>query len=155
MQKRDDVWAFIRVRDEGEGVTLTLKQFAKHDLADAREIEIGVDSFKNAVAFLEGIGLEVQSYQVTKRETWLLGDCEVMLDVWPWLSPYIEVEGPSQDSIRSVSQALGLAWADAVFGDVNEAYKSEYPGIGSDETIGMIEVIDFDSPVPEWLKSRQ
>src|SRR5690606_13981903 len=69
--------AFLRVRDEGDKVTLTYKQFKSLSVDGAREIEITVGSFEDCVQLLEVVGLKVISMQESKRETWRLDSVEV------------------------------------------------------------------------------
>src|SRR5687768_14689113 len=62
--------AFVRVRDEGNKVTVTYKQFSELSLNGAKEIEIIVSDFDQAVALLAAAGLVYGSFQETRRETW-------------------------------------------------------------------------------------
>lgn len=57
-----------------------------------KEIELQVDSYDQAVAFLATIGAKEKAQQETKRELWHLDDCEIMIDWWPFLDPVIEIE---------------------------------------------------------------
>jgi adenylate cyclase class 2 len=150
--QKDGGW--IRVRNEGDKTILTYKQVAKYSAHGVREINVTVDSYDQTVAFLLQIGMFKQSEQETRRETWELDGCEVVLDEWPWLKPYIEVEGPSVPKIKAVAAKLGFDYKDALFGDVVVAYRLEYPGIGPNETIGTLPEIRFDLPLPDWLKER-
>lgn len=95
-----------------------------------------------------------RSIQESRRETWQLGDVEIMLDEWPWLKPYIEIEGPSEEQVRVVATQLGLDWNQAVFGDVMAAYRAEYPHLSEKDTVGNISEVRFSDPVPELLKPR-
>lgn len=142
----------LRVRDEGDKITATFKAdgLGKYD----HEIEIIVDTFENTVKLFEGIGFKVLSFQESKRETWELGNVEVVLDEWPWLAPYIEVEGQSEQAIIGVVQKLGFVWEDAVFGSVDSAYMQQYPGMKKGDSIGYVEEVIFDAPTPDYLKDR-
>ncbi|MEO6109478.1 MAG: CYTH domain-containing protein [Candidatus Saccharimonadales bacterium] len=140
--------AFIRIRDEGHQVTVTFKEFKNESLTGAEEREIVVSDFDEAVAIFGEAGLHYRTFQESKRETWNVGDVEVVLDEWPWLETYIEVEGPSEARVREVSAELGFSWDDAVFGSVDRAYKLQYPELGGRGVIDVKEV-RFDDPVPE------
>lgn len=146
--------AHVRVRDEGHKVTLTYKRFDGRHITSAKEIEIIVDDFDKAVALLQASGLVIKSQQESKRETWRYGQCEIMLDEWPWLKPYIEIEGPNEPIIKEVARQLGFDWRDALFGSITRAYRKEY-AIPEEATIANIEVITFDAPMPRWLAERQ
>lgn len=147
-------WSWIRVRDEGNRTTVTYKQIAKAADLTTHEIEVEVSSYKKMIAILEAIGLETHSIQETKRETWTLNDCEVVLDEWPWLPPMVEIEGPSEAALRTTAKALSLDWQMCMRGNAVDAYRQIYPGIGKDEGIGNIPELNFDV-MPEWLAVRQ
>jgi adenylate cyclase, class 2 len=145
---------YIRVRDEGNKITLTYKQFDSLTVDGAKEIETVVDSFEDTVSLLTAIGLEVVSIQESRRETWEYENCEIMLDEWPWLNPYIEIEGADEETIRDVSSKLGLDWSDAVFGDVMVVYRHQYPYLTDKQTIGTIKEVLFESTFPEDFEEK-
>lgn len=143
----------LRVRDEGDKVCINYKR--ANETNYVHEIEVEVGSFDEMVKLFESIGLMQFSYQETKRETWKYKDIEVVLDEWPWLSPFIEIEGPSEKSIKLAAKDLGFDWKDAKFGSSNTAYKSEYPGLKKNESIGDVSIVTFDRPVPKFLMDRK
>jgi adenylate cyclase class 2 len=146
--------AYVRVRDEGNKVTMTYKQFDKLSVDGAKEIEIEVSHFQDTIDLLAATGLIQGSYQETKRETWKLGSTEIVLDEWPWLKPYIEIEGESEETLRDVAAQLGLDWETAAFGDVMVAYRAEYPHLTEDQTVGNVAEARFGDELPELLKPR-
>jgi adenylate cyclase class 2 len=142
--------AFIRVRDEGERVMLTFKQFETRGFGDAKEYETEVGDFDTTVKIFEAAGLIVKSYQESRRETWELEGAEIMIDEWPWLNPYIEIEGDSKEKVRSIASKLGFDWGEAVFGSVMEAYRLQYPhNKKGDGSIGSIKSVKFGDPLPD------
>ncbi|HBO64348.1 TPA: adenylyl cyclase [Candidatus Saccharibacteria bacterium] len=141
--------AFLRIRDEGNKITITYKQFDSLSVDGAKEIETTVGDFAVAVSLVAAIGIPHKSYQETKRETWKLDDTEVVIDVWPWLNPYIEIEGPSETRVKDVASLLGFQWENAVFGDVMEAYKIQYPHLKKSDTVGNIPEVKFNTPLPD------
>lgn len=143
----------LRVRDEGDKVTVTYKSRTDSQYAD--ETEFTADSFDVAVQLFENIGLQVYSFQESKRETWHLDDVEVVLDEWPWLNPYIEIEGPDESSIKSAAAKLGFDWTAAYFGTVDTAYKHQYPKIADDDSVGDLPEVRFDTPLPQYFIDRQ
>lgn len=144
--------AFLRVRDEGDKVTFTYKQFDSLSVDGAKEIEVEVSDYDKTVAILAQAGLPAHTSQQTKRETWHLGKVEIMLDEWPWLQPYIEIEGESEEVLRQVADQLGFDWKDAVFGDVMAAYRAEYPHLGLKDTVATLAEVNFGDPLPELLQ---
>lgn len=145
--------AFIRVRDEGDKVTLTYKEFLDDSLTGAREQEVIVSSFEDTVAILKAGGLDYRSYQESRRETWRLGGVEIVLDEWPWLGEYIEVEGPTKEEVRDVAERLGIVWSTAIYGSADVIYHLRYPQAKNRGVIDIKEV-RFDLPVPKELGQR-
>jgi adenylate cyclase class 2 len=147
--------SYIRVRDEGDKVTLTYKQFAALSIDGAQEIEVVTSSFEDTVKIFTQVGLEVVSLQESKRETWKSDTCEVMLDEWPWLDPYIEIEAATETEVKEVASKLGLDWSIAKFGDVMVAYRDQYPYLNEAQTVGKVPEVLFDVPLPDLLKETK
>jgi len=124
--------AFVRVRDEGHRTTITYKQFDSDSVDGAKEHEVIVSNFDDAVSIFKEAGLEYDTYQESKRENWRLGQVELMLDEWPWINPYVEIEGESEEAVKKVAALLDLDWEKAIFGGVANVYLSEYPHIGTE-----------------------
>lgn len=146
--------AFVRIRDEGYRATITYKQFDRDSVDGAKEYEINVSSFDDAIHIFNESGLIYDTVQESKRENWILDGVEIMLDEWPWLNTYIEVEGLSKESIKDTAQKLGLNWDDAVFGGVANVYRHQYPHIGeegNDIINQKWKVIKFNDAMPELL----
>lgn len=143
--------AYMRVRDEGNRTTFTYKQFDSKSVDGAKEVEVIVSSFDDTIAILKQAGHDATAYQETKRETWLYNDTEIVIDIWPWLSPYIEIEGANEVSLRVVAELLGLNWSDAVFGDVMQAYRGDYPFLTETQDINQLAKITFSDTVPDLL----
>lgn len=149
MQATGNAW--VRVRDEGDKVTLTYKTSIENQFGGATEIETTVGSYEKTIAIFTSLGFIVHSQQETKRETWQLGDVEIVLDEWPWLEPFIEIEGPTKMAVQDTAKKLGFDWQDSVFGSVTTAYRKQYPAITKDEHISTIPEIKFNQPRPEWF----
>lgn len=145
---------YLRVRDEGSKCTLTYKQFDSLSVDGAKELETVIESFDTVAAIFRQLEPTRYSYQESRRETWKLGDVEVVIDEWPWLEPYIEIEGDSTEALKNVSGKLELDWSDAVFGDVMVAYRAEYPHLSEKDTIGDLDEVRFNAELPDLLRSK-
>ncbi len=118
---------WLRVRDEHDKITLTLKVVQNNrKIEDQKEIELKVNSFDDACELLEAIGCEKKAYQENLRERWEIDGVEVTIDEWPYLEPYIEVEGSSEDVVQKVSEKLGFDYSTAYFGSVDGMYAKKY-----------------------------
>jgi predicted adenylyl cyclase CyaB len=145
--------AWVRVRDEGDVVILSYKQSDDSTLKGMQAVDLRVDSFERANDFCLALGMIKKAYQETKRESWLLGDVQVELDTWPWLSPYVELEAPNETSLKNVAKMLGFDIGKALYGSVIPAYQAEYK-ITAEEMSNWPEY-RFDQPMPDWLKRRK
>lgn len=147
-----DNWGRLRVRDEGSVVTTAYKSGGDNEYS--QEIETTVGSYEKMVQLFEAIGLQSYSTQESKRETWHYKGVEVVLDEWPWLKQYIEVEGPDEESVKSVVELLNLDWGQARLGNADVAYRAQYANMKDSETINSMTELLFDKEMPKWLKDR-
>jgi adenylate cyclase, class 2 len=142
---------WLRVRDEGDKVTTSLKVVNGTQITDQRELMLKIDNFDTAVSFLTSIGCTQKSYQENKRELWTLDGAEVTIDEWPYLEPFVEIEGASENIVRRVSEKLGFDWSQAIFGSTHLLTARKY-GIPEDVLNNEIPgiVFDEDNPYLEW-----
>lgn len=124
--RQNGVSSWIRVSDNGRKVTQTLKIVNTGKIEDQKELEIEVGSFDDTVEFFERIGCRKKSYQETKRERWILDGVEVTIDEWPFLEPFVEVEGKNEEEVRKVSEKLGFDWGKALFCAIGHLYYRKY-----------------------------
>lgn len=118
--------AFARVRDEENRIVLTYKNHHNDTLTGTEEINVEVSSYEDTIAILKACGLRAKSDEDSYRETWELDDIEITIDTWPWIPTYIEIEGPSETSVKSTAAKLGYNMQDAVIGSVDSVYKLYY-----------------------------
>lgn len=144
--------AWVRVRDEGDKITMTFKRILDRSLHGTQEVNLVVDDFQRAGEFLDAIGMTGKSLQETKREQWILDECEVTLDTWPWVPSFLEVEGPSEAAVRSAAAKLGMDWSHAMHGSVETVYQQHYDV--TEEEIDAWPSITF-IPVPDWLEAKR
>ena len=63
---------WLRVRDEGDRITMSLKVVDGNKIYNQKETQLTVDDFEEAKKFLQGIGCDKRAYQESKRELWNL-----------------------------------------------------------------------------------
>jgi len=117
---------WLRVRDEGNKITMTLKVVDGDGIENQKEILLAVDSFERAEEFLIMLGCEKKSYQENKRELWKLNNAEVTIDEWPFLEPFVEIEGDSEKSVKEAAEKLLFDYRNALFGTVTILYHKKY-----------------------------
>lgn len=117
---------WLRVRDEGDQITMSVKVVDGDQIQDQKESCLKVDSYQEAEIFLQTIGCRIKSYQETKRELWVLEAVEITIDTWPFLETFIEIESTSEETVRSVAERLHLNWSDAKFCATDVLYAEKY-----------------------------
>lgn len=126
----DNTWPdegrFVRVRSSNSGTILTYKHNKEQTIDSAREIEFAVPEATLAEQFLENIGLVAARHQEKYRHTFEFNDVTIDIDTWPRIPTYAELEGSSEERIKTVAQLLGFAWEDAVFDDVRAVIQNRY-----------------------------
>ena len=118
--------AFARVRDEGNRIVLTYKNHHNDTLTGTEEINVEVNNYEDTIAILKACGLRAKYDEDSYSETWELDDVEITIDTWPWIPTYIEIEGPSEISVKSAATKLGYNMQNAVIGSVDSVYKLYY-----------------------------
>jgi adenylate cyclase class 2 len=148
----DKKGGWIRVRDEGNKVTLSYKQLNDRTLHGTKEVSLVVDNFEKSCEFLLAVGFEIKAQQETKREKWTHRGVEITIDTWPWVPSFVELESKNESTLKEISSLLGFNWADAMHGSVETIYQMHYDF--SESEIDHWESITF-IPEPEWLLARK
>lgn len=146
------IGGWVRVRDEGDKITFTYKQLNDRTLHGTQEVEVEVNDFDKICALLEAIGLKLNCYQETKREKWQMGEVEVVIDTWPWVPTFAELEFSDEASLKTAAETLGLDWTQVMHGSVETVYQMHYDFTEA-------EIDGWDSitfvPEPEWLLAKK
>lgn len=99
---------WIRLRDSGSEITLTVKEIAHDGIDGTTEIEVTVGDFETTNELLKRMGHQPKSYQETHRTSFLLAGAQLEIDRWPLIPPYLEIEGESESQVLAVAATLGL-----------------------------------------------
>jgi adenylate cyclase class 2 len=138
---------WLRVRDEGDKITMSLKVIDGDKIEDQKEINLKVDSYENARSLLNVMGCTEKAYQESKRELWSLDGVEITIDEWPFLEPFVEIEGKSEQSVRMMSEKMGFAYKKALFCSVATLYHMKY-GVTEDEINNKTPLLVFGGTNP-------
>jgi len=138
---------WLRVRDEGDKITMSLKIVDGDKIESQKEICLKIDDFNEGVKFLESIGAKQKAYQESYREFWLLDGVEITIDEWPYLEPYVEVEAKSEEEVRRASEKLGFDYSQALFCSVDTLYNKKY-GTPLETINHHTKIITFNDPNP-------
>lgn len=142
---------FARIRDGWDKITCTYKDIRSWKLSidSVKEIECEVSDFESLRQIFVNMGVFQKAYQETYRETWnIWDDVYFMIDEWPWLHPFIEIEGANESVVKDFAQKLGFDYSEWLFGAVGEIYYKELwiPR----KYINSLEIITFDNPPKYW-----
>lgn len=120
--------SWVRVRNEGDKVTMSFKRVKENSIHGMEEIEIIIKDFEQGRNFLKAIGLKEKAYQETMRIRYAItiDNVEFDIDTWPALNPFIEIESTDEAVVEHYAKALGFNWGDRVFGSVDTVYVLEY-----------------------------
>lgn len=103
---------YVRVRDEGNKVTMTSKIYKDPKFPQESELEIN-NTFEEGQTFLRSLNLTEKAYHETMRETWSIIRnkkelCEIAIDRIPGLPTYAEVECKSERDLKKCIKLLNL-----------------------------------------------
>lgn len=104
----------VRIRKTKNGSTVAFKDHSQSGVDGAKEVEFTVDSFDMAQEFLSLLGfLRLKRHQQKKRHSFTLDGVTVDIDTWPQIPTFVELEGQSEENLRTVADLLGLNWGNA------------------------------------------
>lgn len=136
---------WIRLRQTGDETTITIKRIVnskgEYELDAVNELEISVPSIEDGKQLLEDLGYFFVRHQIKMRIAYDYKNTEIVIDKWPRLEPYIEVEGPTKKEIEEVVSLLGYKDEDAIVINTDDVYaqigidiySKEYSDLAFDE----------------------
>ena len=137
---------YVRIRDEGNLVRLSLKMTAGWEgkVSDQKEIDVEVSDFERAKIILESAGIRFNRRQENMREEWEYGGAQITIDSWPGLDTYSEIEADSEDKVMEIAQKLGLDWDKKLIVPAAEIYGKVY-GLSIDEVLEKIANLSYEN----------
>lgn len=118
---------WIRLRQTGDLTTITIKKIVnssgEYAIDAVRELEISVPSIKEGKEFLESLGYYSSSHQKKMRIAYDYDNTELVIDKWPKIPTYIEVEGENEEDIFNVVKKLGFSTSDMKVMNTDDVYK--------------------------------
>ncbi len=103
----------VRLRATRDSTYLSYKHsFADH-AQGTTEIELIVNDFEKARAFLQAVGLTEYRQQEKRRHSFRLGEVSIDIDEWPKIPAYVELEGENEPALKEAAKQLSLEWSTA------------------------------------------
>ena len=128
---------WVRLRQTGNETTITIKRIVnskgEYELDAVNELEFNVPSMEDGKQLLEDLGYFFARHQIKMRIAYDYKNTEIVIDKWPKLAPYIEVEGPTKEEIEEVVLMLGYSLNDAIVINTDDVYSKNGLDIYSDE----------------------
>ena len=125
---------YVRVRDEGDKITLTHKVSVPNSVG-ASETEIIVNSYETAISLLDVIGLKKTRTEEKRRIRYRLNDCNLDIDTWPDIPTYVEIESISEDGVKKMCETLGVDFNKSFKGSAHDIFR--HYGIDPDKNTYM------------------
>jgi adenylate cyclase, class 2 len=112
---------WMRLRSENAETKLAIKE--KRSDGFTFETEISVGSFEETITILNYLGYKPRAIQENIRHEAFIEGCQVCLDEWPLIQPYVEIEFEDIDKLGLVENRLGLSEENRSLKDVESMYK--------------------------------
>lgn len=114
---------WIRLRNNGEKSSLTIKEIVNDGINGTKELEIEVSDFDITNLILNELGYNFRSYQENKRTRYVYNNIEIDIDTWPNIPTYVEFEGPDENELLDFIESLGYKKEDIITDGVKKIYK--------------------------------
>lgn len=114
---------FVRLRKTRGKIKLTYKENVQQTVDSAQEIELEVSDIDKCAEFLSKLGLEPMRRLEKYRHTFELDGVTIDMDTWPKIPAYVEIEGPSVESLKETCRKLDMAWDERFDGDAREVFR--------------------------------
>lgn len=99
---------WIRLRDDGRRVTLTVKEILHDGIDGTLETEVVVGDFDTTNELLGRLGFRAKAYQENRRTSFELDGAALEIDEWPMIPPYLEIEADNRERVIEVAARLGI-----------------------------------------------
>ena len=128
---------WIRLRQTGDETTITIKRVVngkgEYALDAVNELEIDVPSIEEGKQLLSDLGYYYARHQIKMRIAYDYKNTEIVIDKWPYLAPYVEIEGPTKEEIDEAVLMLGYKVEDAIVINTDDVYARNGIDIYSNE----------------------
>jgi adenylate cyclase, class 2 len=93
------------------------------------EYHLSGTSFEDAVKLFENLGYKVTCSYEKRRTTFVRSDLEIVIDEYPQIPPFIEIEGEDTQAIEKLIVDLDLTENERSSHAINGLIKEKYPDI--------------------------
>lgn len=122
----------LRVREfEGSHTEVTYKtnKRIENDFKIYDEFELASPEFEEACSFFESLGYSTSCYFEKRRTVFSLKQAEIVIDEYPQIPSFIEIEAEDPKTIEDLVTKLGLEEKEKSSHTINGLLKEKYPDI--------------------------
>jgi len=129
VRKREEL---LRVREfEGHEVEVCYKTNKRiedgYKVYDEQHLK--AENFDETTKMFEELGFEVTTYYEKKRTVFKLEGAEIVIDEYPKIPPFIEIEAENTQKIEELIEKLGLQNNERTSHTINGLLKEKYPDV--------------------------
>lgn len=129
VRKREEL---LRVREyEGKGVEVCYKSNKRiedgYKVYDEQHLQ--ADNFDEVTRMFEELGFIVTTYYEKKRTVFKLDGAEIVIDEYPKIPPFMEIEAENKELIEELIEKLELQDKERSSHTINGLLKEKYPDI--------------------------
>ncbi|WP_017611517.1 class IV adenylate cyclase [Nocardiopsis xinjiangensis] len=117
-----DASRWVRLRDTGSQVTLTVKEIDSETIGGTRETETAVGDFETTNTLLGKLGYAPKAYQENRRHSFTLDGARLEIDTWPRIPAYLEIEADSRAEVVRMAALLGYTEAELTGENTTKVY---------------------------------
>lgn len=129
IKSNDNYSKWVRMRKTGDETTITIKKIISskgvYGIDDVNELEFDIPSIEFGKEFLSDLGYFFDRHQSKMRIAYDYKNTEIVIDKWPFLEPYIEVEGKNENDILEVVSDLGFNKEEALIINTDDLYNEK------------------------------
>lgn len=126
---------WIRLRANSDKIELTVKHITackelvngvmQYGINAINEYEVKVSSFEKTNEVLNSLGFYHRNYQEKKRTVYVHPEheLEIVIDTWPMIPPYMEIEGAEVEEIMAFTKLLGFDAEDVLICNTSDVYE--------------------------------
>jgi len=125
----------LRVRQIGNKKTEICYKTNKHTEAGFKvcdEYNVTATDFNESIKFIEQLGFQITCTYEKKRTAFKFNGLEIVIDEYPKIPPFIEIEGPDKMAIEKLILDLGLDKNERSTRSIGGLLSEKYPEIKLD-----------------------
>ena len=96
------------------------------------EYHLAGSDFNESVGFFENLGFEITCSYEKKRTVFKYKNLEIVIDEYPQVPPFMEIEGEDTESIEQLIKDLGVAENERSSKSIGGLLKEKYPHVQLD-----------------------